>query len=263
MNIKGNYEMKFENWSLVLGRGEGGVFGDPYDNISIVNGELHVKDFGGSSSRWSHNYIFKYKVKRQILNRIEVIYYSTHTLNGIINIYNLEDKSMVTKTICDDSTRVDNTKYINILIYSGKINSDTDIEFKDVYIGCELDFNVKPSYPMPNLGFYQYGQDFSGAKYSAEEILNKVQLKYHPKMKKVDILCDKKILDNYSFVIGYEVPSYYYSDGEYILSYFCMELMGDDNRIEHTVYYEAVNTKSSNDYDFYRYRDETGEEETY
>jgi hypothetical protein len=264
LNNNGTYKLTYENRSLVLGRSEGGVFGDPYNGISILNGEFHVYDYGGSSDRWSHNYTFRYMDKQLVLTRIEQKNYSTHTLNGTVDIYNLIDGIMETRTNSEyDDENTDNP-YNDVLIYSGKIKDAKDIAFQDAYAWCECDFNVEPKYPMPSLGYYEYGRaDFAEIQHKAEKILDKVQQKYYKQMKKVNIPCSQDIIDNYSFLLGYEVPSYYYSDGEHILYYFSLELHNGFNRYEHTVCYDSLNENDWDETEFYWLWDDSGDERVF
>jgi len=46
---------------LILCKGCGGVYGDPFDNIKISNGILNISHYGGSSWRWSENNKFRYQ----------------------------------------------------------------------------------------------------------------------------------------------------------------------------------------------------------
>ena len=45
----------------VLRANEGGIFGDPYDSISIKNGVLSIAFYGGSIDRWGYTYKFRYQ----------------------------------------------------------------------------------------------------------------------------------------------------------------------------------------------------------
>lgn len=61
----GNYKLLARNDSVVLCKGCGGIFGDPYDGITIKNGYFSVEHYGGSSWRWTRIITFKYDLKSQ------------------------------------------------------------------------------------------------------------------------------------------------------------------------------------------------------
>lgn len=260
LNKNGTYKLTYENRFLILGRSEGGIFGDPYYGISLSDGKFYVSDYGGSVFRWSHTYTFSYKDQQLNLTQIEISDYYTHTYNGIYSICDLIAGEMETRTFVDLNGNSD-TYYNELLLCSKKLETSKVISIQDAYAGCEDAFNIERSYPMPSLGYYNFGRDdLSGVQYSAEEILDKVQQKYYPQMKKVKLPCSQEIIDNYSLLLGYKVPSYYYSDGESVLYYFQLELNDESNRYEHTIFYES---DDKGEYNFYYYWDDTGEELTF
>ncbi len=61
----GTYHKIAENNNSVLGVNDGGVFGDPFDGVTIKNGYFSVEHYGGSSWRWTHIITFKYNAKKK------------------------------------------------------------------------------------------------------------------------------------------------------------------------------------------------------
>ncbi len=55
----GNYKLAVSSIKAILKADEGGVFGDPYEAISIKNGVLSFSFYGGSNYRWGYNYKFR------------------------------------------------------------------------------------------------------------------------------------------------------------------------------------------------------------
>ncbi|MCS7464774.1 hypothetical protein N0M98_32325 [Paenibacillus doosanensis] len=47
--------------NVVLPADAGGVFGDPFDSLTIDRGSVVVSDFGGSSSKWYNRYRFRFQ----------------------------------------------------------------------------------------------------------------------------------------------------------------------------------------------------------
>jgi hypothetical protein len=48
---------------VVLCKGCGRIFGDPYDGITIRKGYFSIEHYGGSSWRWTRIITFKYDLK--------------------------------------------------------------------------------------------------------------------------------------------------------------------------------------------------------
>ncbi len=73
--LKGNgikwYQLMAQNDSAVLCKGCGGIFGDPYEGITIKNNYFSIEHYGGSNWRWTRIITFKYdlKTKQFLLHR--------------------------------------------------------------------------------------------------------------------------------------------------------------------------------------------------
>jgi hypothetical protein len=98
MLLQGNKEGLFtllgRNDSIVLCFGCGGVFGDPYQGITIRNGYFSIEHFGGSSWRWTRIITFRYvkKVKGFYLHRDAGQSWQTFDLDKTTeNLYNKTD----------------------------------------------------------------------------------------------------------------------------------------------------------------------------
>jgi len=62
-NKSGKYQLLARNDNVVLCMGCGGVFGDPYQGISIKNGYFSIEHYGGSSWRWTRIITFRFNAK--------------------------------------------------------------------------------------------------------------------------------------------------------------------------------------------------------
>lgn len=62
---EGKLEKKGMNENIVLCRGCGGVFGDPYSGTSIKNGYFSAEHMGGSNWRWTRIITFKYDANKK------------------------------------------------------------------------------------------------------------------------------------------------------------------------------------------------------
>jgi len=91
---KGLYQLMERNDSVVLCKGCGGVFGDPYAGITIKSGFFSIEHYGGSSWRWTRIITFKYdvKLKQFVLHRDAGESFHTSDPNKITtNVYHKED----------------------------------------------------------------------------------------------------------------------------------------------------------------------------
>jgi|GEM_PF-6204680 len=60
-NKSGGFDLSLRSERAVLLADEGGIFGDPFEGLSIKNGVLFVDFYGGSAWRWSKEYKFQYQ----------------------------------------------------------------------------------------------------------------------------------------------------------------------------------------------------------
>ncbi len=61
----GEYKVVGENNNSVLGRDDGGIYGDPFEGVTIKNGYFSIEHYGGSSWRWTRIVTFKYNKKKK------------------------------------------------------------------------------------------------------------------------------------------------------------------------------------------------------
>lgn len=257
LSKNGSYELTFENKDLILGRNEGGIFGDPYSSISIPNdGKLVVEDYGGSSDRWGHDYIFKYKKGDLNLASINSINHNSWNLNGIKEVYDLTNNTMEIRTVQYETSEI----YDDLILCSGKIKS-VNIPFQAAYAGCEVDLIEESIYSlMPSLGSFEYGdRGVINSSYKAVEILDKVMRENYSHMNKVDFPLTNKMIENYSLLVGYDIVPYYYSDSDSTLVYYDMYI--NENEIQHIVLYRKLNDRVyiEGGIKFIYISDETGE----
>jgi hypothetical protein len=59
-NEKGGYKVVEKSDNVVLGYNDGGVFGDPFEGVTIKKGNFSIEHYGGSNWRWSKIVTFKY-----------------------------------------------------------------------------------------------------------------------------------------------------------------------------------------------------------
>ena len=57
----GSYKLSIQSNESIMLSNEGGVFGDPWEGLSIERGTLLVRFYGGSSSRWGYAYRWRFQ----------------------------------------------------------------------------------------------------------------------------------------------------------------------------------------------------------
>ncbi|CAH2212073.1 hypothetical protein [Tepidibacter aestuarii] len=60
-NKDGTYTLSIKAKSAILRADEGGVWGDPFEGISVDKGYILISFYGGSNWRWYGNYRFRYQ----------------------------------------------------------------------------------------------------------------------------------------------------------------------------------------------------------
>lgn len=60
-NKDNTYSLSIKSDDSIMLREQGGVFGDPFDDIVIDRGSLLLKFYGGSNWRWYRNYRFRFQ----------------------------------------------------------------------------------------------------------------------------------------------------------------------------------------------------------
>ena len=70
-NASGTFRLYARNDSVVMCKGCGGVFGDPYAGITIKRNYFSIEHYGGSSWRWTRiiTFVFDQKRKQLLLHK--------------------------------------------------------------------------------------------------------------------------------------------------------------------------------------------------
>lgn len=82
---KNKYKLAGRNDNVVLCVDCGGIFGDPFEGVSIKNGFFSVEHYGGSAWRWTKIITFKYSPadKNWLLSRVGSDSYHTSDPNKV------------------------------------------------------------------------------------------------------------------------------------------------------------------------------------
>lgn len=70
----GGYRLDFQDINLIRTRGEGGVFGDPYEPLTAQGMSFTTHAYGGSAWRWAEDYTYTYRDGAWYLTSSETIY---------------------------------------------------------------------------------------------------------------------------------------------------------------------------------------------
>jgi hypothetical protein len=61
----GKLKQVVRNDNAVMGRHDGGVFGDPWEGVNVFKGGFSLSFYGGSSWRWAYNYEFTWNAVKK------------------------------------------------------------------------------------------------------------------------------------------------------------------------------------------------------
>ncbi len=96
---KGNYQLSVQTAKAILKADQGGVWGDPLEDISVNRGSLLMDFYGGSNYRWAYRYRFRYQNHGWYLIGATIDSYFTGTGEGTTADYNLLTGWMTVTTV--------------------------------------------------------------------------------------------------------------------------------------------------------------------
>lgn len=261
------YQYWLMNEGIVLSSKLGGVWGDPYNGISVSTSGITIDDFGGSSSKWSDSYVYELIDNQLILTAIHTWVLNSY-LNSTSEVYDLKNGTDVIWFCFRSPDNSPDLECDSLLLYKGEITVDQPITFEDAGDGYELIQRIKglqPWYALPNVEGYN-AEDYTDysdiMKINPCAALDKIKEKYYPDMQKEYLPLTDEMLENYSTLLGYQVPYYYYTDGVSVLRYYDFTFFEDDNRYCHEIKVQSVNIDAYSDYKNYAIWDDTGEIES-
>ena len=96
---KNGYRLSIQTEKAILKADQGGVWGDPFESISVNRGSLLIKFYGGSNYRWAYNYRFSYQNASWNLIGYTSNSWYTGTGAGKREDYNLLTGIMIVSTV--------------------------------------------------------------------------------------------------------------------------------------------------------------------
>lgn len=134
----GSYNLFTRSDRAVLRADQGGVFGDPFDQLSIRDGVLTVSFYGGSNWRWSATYDFKYQNGDfYLIKKSDYNYYSGDDCTYQKNEYNF----LTAKRKEATSSRWDNYDSTLKIIPCSEEEKLIDIDNKELVNLQDFDIN--------------------------------------------------------------------------------------------------------------------------
>ena len=249
---EGGFALGQSNDRMIRRSNEGGVYGDPYAGIVIEEGELCYSTYGGSSLRWSEGNVFHWvgdglELKALYEVRFWVFGYLTNSV--VYDFTAGEYREYMAESSEEGEGR---------LVWEQELPVEPP-RLEEVGDPWEGRSRVElPPLPQPADEGAQALAEGAVPRHSAEELLDKAREKYHPDMERVDIPWTEETRANYSAILGYEVPGYYYANGRGALSYAGLEVWGEGREpYQHRIWYRGQDWEES---EIYWYLDETGEE---
>ena len=259
----GAYKARHANIGLVRGPHEGGVFGDPFDGLSIEDGALTVSLYGGSSWKWGHSYQFRYAGKQLMLTKTES--FSFFFGKGTQTICDYVRGTCESRLLVSDPANPDDSGN-GPLLHKGTFSMVKSTFEAPVIDDATYDAGV-PHAPYLENDFYE-AQPPKQPNISAEKALDVVQKAYYSGMKKVQLLWTDETRATYETFLGYEMPDWCYENEKGRLYYFSLDKKyenGDEAKaswLEHTIWYESFALDGDDfpvEHESYRVNDPTGE----
>jgi len=247
-NSDGSYTIVNKNESLILDHNSGGVFGDPLEDLLIENDVLIIKHYGGSSDRWGYDMYFIYKDRQLILSKMVAIYHSTLTANGETTICDF-----INQKIEKYSSSVED-KFNNYFLYGGELPAKTYL-FNSVTFGEIVALSDIPFLPYLGSDYYQFGRFDKplDLKISASQALDMIMTEHYPDFEKVYIPLTQENKDNYSKLLSYEIPDYYYQGSSGTLEYFYLDIVEDEegavSRATHNIIFNSSGNENTEFYE--------------
>lgn len=237
------------NPGFILSAEEGGVFGDPYNSISINNNTLTVVHYGGSNYRWGYVHEFAYDGNALKLVRLTETDEFTGTGNGTKTVYDFKGSSLKQYAEYMDSS-------------SEKLIYDCTISGSDYLLSSfrmeDMNSGVFTARYLPDLDAYDYMNGTAiNTKTPPDEVLDKIKGTWFADFKKIEFSWTEETRRNYAGVCFFEPAGYYYEKGNTTLYYWKAEA-DDSGNVRHIVLLN-VNDPDEPKSGFYYYDDKTGE----
>lgn len=131
---KGAYHLSIQTDKAILRSDMGGVFGDPFDNISVNRGSILITFYGGSNYRWGQVYRFRFQNNEWYLIGATIYYRFTGTGEESNEDYNLLTGKMIETTVDESGKKQEETinrgkkELVNLLDFD-VISEDATKEF--------------------------------------------------------------------------------------------------------------------------------------
>lgn len=127
----GGYKLNLSSSKAIMKKDEGGVWGDPLQDISYQNGVLNLNFYGGSNYRLAYDYKFRYQNNGWYLIGATIDNFYTGTGEGTREDYNLLTGKMISSSTL--SGKIQKEKTVN----RGKKKL---VNLKDFDVHCFDDF---------------------------------------------------------------------------------------------------------------------------
>ncbi|HEX2947920.1 MAG TPA: hypothetical protein VHT96_18430 [Clostridia bacterium] len=244
------YEIVNYNPGFILSAEEGGVFGDPYNSISINDNILSVVHYGGSNYRWGYVHEFAYEGDTLRLLRLTETDEFTGTGNGTETVYDFKESGLKQFAEYVDSSE-------EKLIYECTLPK-SDFLFERFRIEDMNDAAYTARY-LPDLGAYDYvNGTVIGTKTSPDAVLDTIKQKWFRDFNKIDFSWTEETRKNYASVCFFEPAGYYYEKDGSTLQYWSVE-KDDSGNASHIVLLNSTDDAGQPKCNFYYYDDRTGE----
>jgi len=241
-NEYGGLEIAGYSDSVILHGMAAGRFGDGFENIIIENGVLSIHQIWGSSYSASGKICFIVQDRNLILHREEVTAFHSTVGNWYTTIY-YPKTGKVEITAGSWHPYSESLPENGVLLFShtaiaaqAYMLEDESFERRRVWRDGENWQQMELLFWGAFHGMYSqlpFGQKLGYITVTASDALTMAQQAYFPHLTRIYFMFDQEIINNFSLLLGFEIPNHFYTDGINILRH-------QMTRMQETTYDTAV-----------------------
>ena len=225
-NDYGEFEIAGYSDSVILHGMMAGRFGDGFGGIEIENGVLSIYQIWGSAHSASGKICFAVQDRSLILHREEVYAFHSTIGNWYTTIY-YPKTGKVEITAGSWHPYSENIPESGVLLFSHSliatqtyILEEETFEHRRTRQDTEIWQQTKLLFWGVFMGMYSqlpFGQEVGYTTITATDALAMARRAYFSDFARTYFMFEQEIIDNFSLILGFEIPNHFYTDGTNIL----------------------------------------------
>ena len=219
----GVYTVRWQALGVSGGRLSGGAaFSDSFAGMTIANDSLTLHTNGGSTHRWGTIMTYILADDKLILSRSESFEFSTHRPGGIRRVFYPIEGLVEIRTDWGMEGDFDNLLLNEKRVPSRILAFDAGWEIRDFRMSNNdiIISEMEPPPSLPWLWDITFGEpEHETTVLTSAEALEIVQRELFPDMVQLPMPFSEEILGNFSKILGHDIPSHFFKNDEFIISY--------------------------------------------